>query len=369
MTVQIEQLLLKNYRNYKELHLEFSPNLNVIHGMNGQGKTNILEAIFVAGFGSSFRTKRDKELINKDATETYVRADLNKSYGDYTIEYTLKKDLKKEIKINKNHLRKRSDLFGHLNIVVFSPEDLKLIKEGPSERRRFIDREISNLKKKYCVDLIEYYRILGQRNALIKQSRYGKSHLDMISIWDEQLATVGTSIILERQSFIEKLDKVSYDLHLKITEEKEEIKLKYLPNIKVNSFEYDKIYMEFISRLTQQLSNDIDKGFTTVGPHRDDLDITVNDIDVKTYGSQGQQRTAALSLKLSEIEIIYDEIGEYPVLLLDDVMSELDKKRQNDLLKSLKSLQTIITITDTDSIIEDYLSEAKVIKIHDGKVI
>lgn len=367
--MKIEQLLLKNYRNYNDLLLEFSPNLNVIYGLNGQGKTNILEAIFVAAFGSSFRTKRDKELIKKDATEAYIRADLNKSYGDYTIEYTLKKDLKKEIKVNKNHLKKRSELFGHLNVVVFSPEDLKLIKDGPSERRRFIDREISNLKKKYCADLIEYHRILSQRNALIKKARHNKNHLEMISIWDEQLAKVGTALILERNSFIEKLNKVSYALHLKITEEKEEIKLKYLPNIKVNSLEYDKIYLEFLNRLTKQLSNDVDKGYTTVGPHRDDLDITINDIDVKTYGSQGQQRTAALSIKLSEIEIIYDEIGEYPVLLLDDVMSELDKKRQNDLLKSLKSLQTIITITDTATIIDKYLEEAKVIQIHDGKVI
>lgn len=367
--MQIEQLFLKDYRNYKELLLEFSPNLNVIYGMNGQGKTNILEAIFVAGFGSSFRTKRDKELINKDASEAYIRADLTKSYGDYSIEYTLKKDLKKEIKVNKNHLKKRSELFGHLNVVVFSPEDLKLIKEGPSERRRFIDREISNLKKKYCADLIEYHRILSQRNALIKKSREKRGHLEMISIWDEQLASVGTSIMMERKSFIEKLYEVSYKLHLQITEEKEKIKLKYLPNIKVNSYEYDKIYMEFLNKLTKQLSNDIDKGYTTVGPHRDDLEITVNDIDIKIYGSQGQQRTAALSLKLSEIEIIYDEIGEYPVLLLDDVMSELDKKRQNDLLKSLQSLQTIITITDTNSIVDEYLEKAKVIKIHDGQVI
>lgn len=367
--MRIEQLLLKNYRNYNDLLLEFSPNLNVIYGMNGQGKTNILEAIFVAGFGSSFRTKREKELINKEATEAYIRADLIKSYGNYTIEYKLKRDLKKEIKVNKNHLKKRSELFGHLNIVVFSPEDLKLIKDGPSERRKFIDREISNLKKKYCADLIEYHRILSQRNALIKQSRYKQSGLEMISIWDEKLAAVGTSLMLERNYFIEKLNKVSYKLHLQITEEKEEIKLKYLPNIKVNSLEYDKIYMEFLNRLTKQLSNDIDKGFTTVGPHRDDLDITINDIDVKIYGSQGQQRTAALSLKLSEIEIIYDEIGEYPVLLLDDVMSELDKKRQNDLLKSLKSLQTIITITDTESIIDAYLQDANVIKIHGGQVI
>lgn len=367
--MHINQLILKDYRNYQDLDLNFSENLNVIYGMNGQGKTNILEAIFVAGFGSSFRTKRDKELINSASTETYIRAELSKSYGDYTIEYTLKKDLKKEIKVNKNHLKKRSELFGHLNVVVFSPEDLKLIKEGPSERRRFIDREISNLKKKYCADLIEYHRILSQRNALIKKSRHKQSNLDMISIWDEQLASVGTSLMLERKAFIEKLNEVSYKLHLQITEEKEEIKLKYLPNIKVNSAEYDKIYMEFLNKLTQQLSNDVDKGYTTVGPHRDDLDIRVNGIDVKTYGSQGQQRTAALSLKLSEIEIIYDEIGEYPVLLLDDVMSELDKKRQNDLLKSLKSLQTIITITDTESIIDAYLEEANVIKIHNGQVI
>lgn len=367
--MHINQLILKDYRNYQDLDLNFSENLNVIYGMNGQGKTNILEAIFVAGFGSSFRTKRDKELINSASTETYIRAELSKSYGDYTIEYTLKKDLKKEIKVNKNHLKKRSELFGHLNVVVFSPEDLKLIKEGPSERRRFIDREISNLKKKYCADLIEYHRILSQRNALIKKSRHKQSNLDMISIWDEQLASVGTSLMLERKAFIEKLNEVSYKLHLQITEEKEEIKLKYLPNIKVNSAEYDKIYMEFLNKLTQQLSNDVDKGYTTVGPHRDDLDIRVNGIDVKTYGSQGQQRTAALSLKLSEIEIIYDEIGEYPVLLLDDVMSELDKKRQNDLLKSLKSLQTIITITDTESIIDAYLKEANVIKIHNGQVI
>ncbi len=367
--MKINRIFLKNYRNYNQIMLDFSPKLNIIYGMNAQGKTNIIESIFVSAFGTSFRTKKDKELINKNFDETYIKTNLSKEYIDCEIEYTLKKDLKKEIKVNKNHLKKRSELFGHLNVVLFSPEDLKLIKDGPAERRRFINREIANIKKKYCNDLIEYHRILSQRNALIKKMKFSDVDKTVMEIWDEKLATIGTYIILERNIFIKKLSEISQKIHLQISDEKEKLSLKYLPNIKVNEFEYDKIYIEFLKKLGNQLKNDIDRGFTSVGPHRDDFDIILNGYDAKIYASQGQQRSAALSIKLSEIQIIYDEIGEYPVLLLDDVMSELDKKRQNDLLKTLSDLQIIITITEIDSIIDEYLEEAKIIKIKNGNVV
>jgi len=364
----IKNLVLKNFRNYNFIDINFNKNLNIFIGDNGQGKTNVLESIFLSSFGQSFRTRKDKDLINFKSDATYVKLEIEKENFDVEIEIKIKDNLKKEIKVNGNNLFKRSDLFGNFNVVIFSPEDLKLIKEGPSERRKFIDREISNIKKSYCNNLIEYHRILNQRNSLLKSSRYKKSLIDTIDIWNQKLTEVGTKIILEKKKFTDKLNYESNRLHLNFTENKENINIKYLSNIKINEFEYDKIYREFINRLEKNLKGDIEKGFTSVGPHRDDIDITINGREAKIFGSQGQQRTAALSIKLSQINIIYEEIGEYPVLLLDDVMSELDIKRQNDLIKYLINIQTIITLTDTGSIMKNYLKKSKIFNVKEGNV-
>lgn len=364
----INKLILKNFRNYDYVDIDFDKNLNIFVGDNGQGKTNILESIFISAFGQSFRTKKDKDLINFKYDSTYIKSDIIKENFDIDIEIKIKNDLKKEIKVNSNNLIKRSDLFGSFNVVIFSPEDLKLIKEGPSERRRFIDREISNLKKSYCNSLLEYHRILNQRNSLLKSVKEKNSLIHTIDIWDQKLAEIGSKIIIEKNKFIDKLNFESNKLHLKFTENKENINIKYLSNLKINEFEYDKIYREFISKLQKNLKSDIDRGYTSVGPHRDDIDITINGYEAKIFGSQGQQRTAALSIKLSQINIIYEEIGEYPVLLLDDVMSELDIKRQNDLIKSLINIQTIITLTDTNSIMNKNLKNSKIFNVSQGNV-
>ncbi len=365
----IDQLYLKNYRNYDSASLELSPKLNIFIGNNAQGKTNLLESIYVTGFGKSFRTNKDKDLLNMTAEQAQVRVHAQKEYTDVSIDFRLNKQAEKDIRVNGSRLHKRADLFGALNIVLFSPEDLRLIKEGPAERRRFIDRELSQISPKYCRGIIEYMRIMGQRNELLKKIPYKKSMESMRPVWDEKLAKSGTEVILSRRLFLNKLSEMSKDIHFGITDGKESLKITYLSNIKVkNTDEYDTIYMAFIERLEAAYESDLKRGYTSVGPHRDDLGIFVNEIDIRQFGSQGQQRTAALSLRLSEIEIIKEEVGEYPILLLDDVMSELDNRRQNDLIRTMQDIQTIITITDVDSIDSEYVKAARVFHVDQGTV-
>ncbi|WP_430884517.1 DNA replication/repair protein RecF [Fusibacter sp. JL216-2] len=365
--MHIDQLVLKNYRNYEQASLELSPKLNIFIGNNAQGKTNLLESIYVTGFGKSFRTNRDKDLVRMNEDQAHVRVHGIKAYTDVTVDFRLNKQSEKDIRVNGNRLQKRSDLFGALNIVLFSPEDLRLIKEGPSERRKFIDRELSQMSPRYCQALMEYMRIMGQRNELLKQIPYKKSMESMLPVWDEKLAKAGTDVIMRRFKFIKRLSEIAYDIHSGITDEKEELKIEYLSNISVkNDLEYDTIYMAFEERLKATVDRDIKRGYTSVGPHRDDLGIFVNEIDIKQFGSQGQQRTAALSLRLSEIEIIREEVGEYPILLLDDVMSELDSRRQNDLIRTMRDIQTIITITDVESINDAYIKEARIFHVDQG---
>ena len=363
----IDQLILKNYRNYEETNLELSPKLNIIIGNNAQGKTNLLESIYVTGFGKSFRTNRDKDLVRMDHDQAQVRVHAQKAYTDVNIDFRLNRQAEKDIRVNGNRLHKRSDLFGALNIVLFSPEDLRLIKEGPSERRRFIDRELSQISPRYCQGLIEYMRIMGQRNELLKQIPYKKSMAAMMPIWDEKLAKAGTDVIMRRHKFLTRLGEISKGIHHGITDGKEKLKIEYLSNISVKNYdEYDTIYMVFEERLKTAYERDLKRGNTSVGPHRDDMGIFVNEIDIRQFGSQGQQRTAALSLRLSEIEIIKEEVGEYPILLLDDVMSELDSRRQNDLIRTMRDIQTIITITDVESIDEAYIKDARIFHVDRG---
>lgn len=364
--MHVKNVTLKNYRNYDSAQLICHPKLNIIIGNNGQGKTNLVEAIYFSGLGRSFRTTKDQELIKMNQEFSYARIEFGRQYTDLTIEYRLHKKLKKEMKINGVALVKLSELFGEVNIVVFSPEDLRLIKEGPTERRRFIDRELSHISKKYVKDIISYNRILGQRNNLLKKIKEQPQFKETLSVWDEQLCEVGTKIILARIDFIRKLSVISKELHKSITDCKEELTLKYLSNVKINDENYDKIEEEFKSKLNEKTFLDIQRGFTSVGPHRDDLSFYINDIETRVYGSQGQQRTAALSLKLSEIELIKNEVGEYPILILDDVLSELDIHRQKDLVKAIENVQTFITTTDIDEIISDYFKDSKIIEVHNG---
>ncbi len=367
----IRQIALKNYRNYEQASVLFSPHLNLIVGSNGQGKTNILESLYVSGFGKSFRTSKDTEWIQLGQEVSFIRLEYEKMGQVGQIDIKLLKNKKKEIKVNGVHLTKMSELIGYLNIVLFSPEDLRLVKESPGERRKFIDRELSHISPAYCHHLIKYNKILDQRNSALKQMNFQKKIApELLDIWDEQLAEFGAHLILRRYEFIEKLKPISSKIHSEITEEKENLFVNYICSIKITNFkEYDTIKSDFLDTLSKNRVKDYERGFTHYGPHRDDLGLEIDGKELRTYGSQGQQRTAALALKLSEIEIIYNIVGEYPVLLLDDVMSELDVRRQNYLIKTFDKVQTIITTTEVGQIYRDHLQSGKVFEVADGKIL
>ncbi len=365
----INKLKLINFRNYDDLELKLHEKLNIFIGNNAQGKTNIIEAIYIAGFGKSFRTSKDKDLIKMDRDKTYAKIEGMRKYGNISIELKFWDKKKKEIKINGMSITKLSDILGSINVVIFSPEDLKLIKEGPSERRKFIDREISHINKKYYYNLTSYNKVLNQRNNLLKKIQYNKKYINTIDIWDEKLMEFGIEVILKRREFIGKINSLSRLMHRKITDGKEELEVKYLDNIKMDSKDkYEDIYEKYKTKLKKKLDKDIERGYTLIGPHKDDIGLYINNIDIRTFGSQGQQRTTALSLKLSEIEIAKGETGEYPILLLDDVMSELDSDRQNFLIKSLKNVQTFITTTDIPDTMVPLVKEGYIFNISMGKV-
>ncbi len=362
----VEELKLINYRNYKELQLQFHPKLNILVGENAQGKTNVLESLYVSAMGKSFRTSRDQELINMLKENAYIKTKIKKISNKVDIEIILSNKTNKRIKVNKLSLTRYGDLLGSFNVVLFSPEDLKIIKEGPGERRRFMNDEISQVLPKYYYTLNQYNKILQQRNKILRDYKGEKFDLD---IWDEQLASNGALIMVYRRNFIKRIGILARLMHRKITEELENLEIIYDSNLDIKEDEDQKdIAIKFKKNLQETRDQEIRRGLTLVGPHRDDLIFKINGIDVKNYGSQGQQRTAVLSLKLSELELIKGEVGEYPILLLDDVMSELDKKRQKYLIQNIRNIQTFITTTTTDLFNPDNLKECKIFKVNQGRI-
>jgi DNA replication and repair protein RecF len=366
----IQSLKLKNFRNYENLNISFSKNFNIIYGDNAQGKTNILEAIFLCSSGRSHRTSKDIELLNINKSEYYIDVAFLKEASDSNIEIFFKRDEKKKIRINQIPIKKIGNLMGNLNTVIFSPEDLLIIKEGPSERRRFIDITISQIKPTYFYDLQQYMKILYQRNSLLKEIQKKKSLIDTLDIWNKNLVTTGARIIKVREEFIKRLDKIVEVSHSKLTNGKEKLHLKYSPFIKIeNDYTISDIENVFMKTLEQSRSKELFKATTLTGPQRDDYEIYLNDINLKQFGSQGQQRTAILAIKLSEVALMKQETEEYPVILLDDVMSELDKNRQKQLIDNLREIQTFITSTDIDFINYIENSDKKIIKIKNGSII
>ncbi|WIV12600.1 DNA replication/repair protein RecF [Proteiniborus sp. MB09-C3] len=364
----VKKIKLINFRNYMNLDMELNKTLNIFVGDNAQGKTNLLESIYICSNGKSYRTSKDRELINLFKTKAYIGLDIEKEHFNKYIEIKFEKDTKKRVRVNKVELEKISELLGILNVVVFSPEDLKLVKEGPSERRNFLDEEISQIKPKYKYNLARYNKILMQRNNLLK-SRSHQNSYSLFDVWDTQLSQAGADIIVERIKFIEKLAIISKGIHNKLTGGLEELKLEYLLSFQIDSLNKYDIQLRLKNILEKNIEKDIQKGNTEFGPHRDDLDIIINGVSARTFGSQGQQRTAALSLKLAEVELIKSEIGEYPVLLLDDVFSELDINRRKYLVSTFKDIQTIITSTDDIDLVELNEIEKRVFFIKQGKVI
>lgn len=355
----VKSIELSNFRNYKKLNISFDEKTNILYGDNAQGKTNILEAAYLSGTTKSHKGSKDKEMILFGEKESHIKTLVQKQQKEYQIDIHLKKNKAKGIAVNRIPIKRAAELFGILNIIFFSPEDLNIIKNGPSERRRFIDAELCQLDKIYLSDLTNYNKILNHRNKLLKDIYFHPELKDTLDVWDLQLADYGRKIIQRRNQFILELNEIVHDIHAKISGQKEELVLKYEPDI-------EDVFIE--DELIRNKERDLKFGQTSVGPHRDDLKLSISDIDVRKYGSQGQQRTCALSLKLSEIKLVEETIGEKPVLLLDDVLSELDSSRQNFLLNNIYDIQTIITCTGLDDFIKNRFSVNKVYKVTDGCV-
>ncbi len=357
--MKIKSIELNNFRNYEELSIDFDDKTTILFGDNAQGKTNILEAAYISGTTKSHKGSRDKEIIRFDCDESHIKTVVEKNNKEYQIDIHLRKNKTKGIAINRIPIKKASELFGILNIVFFSPENLNIIKEGPQERRRFIDTELCQLDKIYLSDLTNYNKVLNQRNKLVVDRVYKPSLKDTLPVWDDQLINYGKKIIKRRQQFINDINELIVDIHKKITGDKELIEVSYDPDI-------EDIF--FLDELIKNKDKDIRFCQTSVGPHRDDIKISVNGIDIRKYGSQGQQRTCALSLKLAEIKLVEQTINDKPVLLLDDVLSELDKNRQSFLLDNLLDTQTIITCTGIDEFVHNRFDINKVYKVTNGSV-
>ena len=360
----IKNIQLTNFRNYDVLETEFHKNVNLILGNNAQGKTNLLEAVYLTSIGRSFRTNKDSDLVRFDADFAKIRVSAEKEIFDTSVELIIKKDSKKSIKKDGVTVKRTSDLLENIFIVIFSPEDLKIVKDEPEKRRKFIDRELCQMKPAYYEALSNYKKILIQRNTYLKEETIDQSILDL---WDMQLARYGAKIMLMRKQFIEKISKISNGIHDSITNGKEQLAILYHPNLTL----FDDVKEQedfFYDELKKSYANDLRQRTTTKGPHKDDIAFVVNEINMRNFGSQGQQRTCALSLKLAELHLIKEETGEDAILLLDDVMSELDIQRQEYLIKTLKENQLFITTTDLDEKLFEAFPEAKVIYIDSGKI-
>lgn len=356
----IKSIELANFRNYESLNLEFDKGTNILYGDNAQGKTNVLEAIYLSSITKSHKSSKDQDIIKFGEDEAHIRTYLEKDNDTYKVDMHLRKNSSKVIAVNGQKLKKAAGLLGLLNVVFFSPEDLSIIKNGPSERRRFIDMELCQLDSFYLYNLNNYNKIVNQRNKLLKDIYTNYSLKDTLDIWDSQLISYGSKIIERRISFINQLNEIIYEIHKKLSGDREEILIQYEPNVLIEEFE---------RKLKQSQEKDIKLKMTTVGPHRDDICFNVNGIDIRKFGSQGQQRTAALSLKLSEIELVKKVTKDTPVLLLDDVLSELDSNRQKYLLDSIGNIQTIITCTGLDDFVNDRFEINKVFKVSNGMIV
>ena len=386
----IKSLELENFRNYDSLSLNFDHGTNILYGDNAQGKTNVLEAIYVSSTTKSHKGSKDKDIVNFNAQEAHIRTYVEKDGLEHRVDMHLRKNKSKGIAINGQKIKKAADLLGLLNVVFFSPEDLSIIKNGPAERRRFVDMELCQLDNVYLYNLNNYNKIVNQRNKLLKELYFNPSLKDTLSVWDDQLINYGIKIIARRIEFIKQLNEIIFDIHKRLSGGKEELTVVYEPDVAVIDYE---------NQLVMNRDRDIKLKQTTIGPHRDDVSFMVkkiadneshgidnesevvknenfgnndfkdNAIDIRKFGSQGQQRTAALSLKLSEIELVKKITNDTPLLLLDDVLSELDSNRQNYLLNSISDIQTIITCTGLEEFVNNRFEINRVFRVSNATVI
>ncbi|MGI6257160.1 MAG: DNA replication/repair protein RecF [Anaerovoracaceae bacterium] len=352
----IKNIKLENFRNYRELDIDFHPQVNLFLGENAQGKTNLLEGIYITSIGKSFRTTKDKELIYFD--EEFCRVVVSyQGEVEGEVSIAIGRDGKRLGKINGIKIEKTSQLMDHVLAVIFSPEDLKIVKEDPEKRRRFIDRELCQLKLSYYRNLNRYNKVLLQRNAYLKEEEIKEGAL---FVWDEHLIQYGQKLVEDRDEFVKKLDVISRDIHQGITEGVEKLTIRYAPSIHVAE--------DYRKALSEGLETDKMRGNTSRGPHRDDFEVFIDGKNVRSFGSQGQQRTAALSIKLAEIQLIREEKAESPILLLDDVFSELDSSRQRYLIDYLEGLQIFITGADISPEVISSFPKGKTFFIQGGKI-
>ena len=357
-----KELELVNFRNYESLKIGFHEKVNILLGENAQGKTNLIEALYIMSLGKSFRTSKDNDMIRFGADFARVKTVSEKGGEELSVEIGLIRN-RKSLKIDGVKKRKISDLLENIFIVIFSPDDLRIVKDEPEKRRRFIDRELCQLSPVYYDDLLRYRKALNQRNFLLRKEDPEES---LLEIWDEEIASYGSRIMIRRKNFTERLKAISRRIHGELTEGREELNLSYEPDISAAEV-FAEQKEEFLRALRENRQKDIARRTTLRGPHRDDLKISIGGTDVRNYGSQGQQRTAALSLKLAELNLIEEETGEKPVLLLDDVLSELDRTRQRQLITSFGDVQIFITATELDESITSRLEDYAVFRVRQGK--
>lgn len=355
----VKRVELSNFRNYELLKLDLDKKTNILYGKNAQGKTNVLESIYVCSTTKSHRSNKDAELIKLDSDEAHIKLYIEKNNREQRIDIHLRRNKTKGIAINGIPIKKASELFGVFNVVIFSPEDLDIIKKGPAERRKFIDMELCQLDKIYVYNLTNYNKIVIQRNKLLKDINFRPELKQTLEVWDYQLAEYGSKIIERRQKFIKEINNIMKPIHRELTGGVEDINIVYNKNCEAE---------DLLKTLEENRERDIKYKSTSAGPHKDDILFFHEDKNIRIYGSQGQQRTVALSLKLAEIELVKKLINDLPVLLLDDVLSELDSDRQNHLLKSLDNIQTVITCTGLDEFIENRFKINKVFQVTEGNV-
>lgn len=354
----IRELSLQNFRNYNYLNLVLHPSINVFVGDNAQGKTNVLESIYLCATARSHRTNQEREVIKWDETEAHIKLNIQKKFIEDQIDFHMDKR-GKGVAINRIPIKKLGDLLGVLNVVMFSPEDLQMIKRSPGERRRFIDIELCQLDRMYYYGLQQYHKVLKQRNNLLKNFNNTSDAQSMLEVWDIQVIEYGTNIINKRKDFINKLGSIAQEIHFNISGDKEKLEVVYAPSVEIEAYE---------KKLISSHDGDIFRRSTSIGPHRDDLVFLINGMDVRTYGSQGQQRTVVLSIKLAQLRMIQEILGEQPVLLLDDVLSELDYHRQQFLFAHTKNMQTLITSTGTEESVWNMQKIGKLFRVSNGTI-
>ena len=360
--MQINSVSLKQFRNHTNTTIQFGENLNILWGENAQGKTNVLEGLYLFMAGRSPRTSHDKEMIKNGESSAKAELSFCCENRNFTCEIVLYQDRKKQIKVNDIKLKKTADLIGTLNMVYFHPGDLAVISGGPSLKRKMMDVSISQLRPNYYRLLSAYQRVLRQRNQLLKEKK-----LKTLNVWDESLSHIGAQIIIYRQRYIERLQKYATSIHSAISANKEKFMLCYVPSFYYDDVKTSAIEKCFFQALENERGKELKVGTTLVGPHRDDIAFFINEKEMKQFASQGQIRSAVLSLKLSEMEFLFDDKGEYPIVLLDDIMSELDKNRRIDLLQFLRDKQVIMTCTDYE---HSMVSEnTKIFHIKNGQVV